>query len=161
MGHCKYIVAAIGFCFTMVGCAGANENSTASIGQTESALQSNMEDEAEAASLSLVVGQQINLSGVGRCRVAQANGVELHKSNLSRNDCIAKCASYEGTNPGRICTHTSGYLRVSPRQVCQVVGAAGVVHYYALSGRMRCSQECNKYGNPNRQCLWGGVSVKP
>lgn len=145
----------------VVACAGSNEN----VGQTQSSGSSTVSAEAtvadEGGSLNLKAGETVNLAGVGNCRVAQADGVELHKSNLSRNDCIAKCASYEATNPGRSCVHMTGYLRVAPRQVCQVVGAAGVVHYYALSGRMRCAQECNKYGNPNRQCLWGGVSVKP
>jgi len=148
-------------CLGLVACAGANENMTSAVSNVKATGEAAPVDDGETATLGLVKGETINLSGVGMCRVAQANGVELHKSNLSRNDCIAKCASFEATNPGRSCTHMSGILRVAPRQVCQIVGAAGVVHFYALAGRMRCGQECNKYGNPNRQCLWGGVSVKP
>jgi len=160
MSLMKIFGAAI-FVFGISACAGSNENA----GQ----IQSNGTVSAKAApsvtdeigSLGLKVGETINLAGMGTCRVVQADGVELYKGNITRNDCIAKCATYEDTNPGRSCSHNSGFLRVAPRQACQIVGAAGVVHYYALAGRMRCAQECNKYGNPNRQCLWGGVSVKP
>jgi hypothetical protein len=147
--------------FGLSACAGGNENS----GQTQSTDSASVAtagaEEEEFGSLGLKVGAKINLAGMGVCRVAQANGVELFKANTSRNDCINKCASYEATNEGRSCSHGSGFLRVPPRQVCQIFGASGVLHYYALSARMKCTQECNKASNPNRQCLWGGVSVKP
>lgn len=163
-GIMKNLFLAVGtLCVTsaLVGCAGSNENAKLSADKSNDTTKAMALPEAESEALSLRAGETINLNGVGLCRVAQANGVVLSSSNLSRNDCINKCASYEATNPGRSCSHRSGFLRVAPRQVCQVVGAAGVVHFYALSGRMRCAQECNKYANPNRQCLWGGVSVKP
>ena len=158
---CSRFVLASLLAFGLNACAGGNENPAQPQNTGSMPVAADSAGSQEFESLSLKVGEKINLAGMGVCRVAQADGVELFKANTSRNDCINKCASYEATNPGRSCSHGTGFLRVAPRQVCQIFGASGVLHYYALSARMRCTQECNKASNPNRQCLWVGVSVKP
>ncbi|MEN9825031.1 MAG: hypothetical protein RI953_776 [Pseudomonadota bacterium] len=138
----------------LTACGEPNKNQTASAGET--VVQSDLTE----GTLGLVVGQTIDYNAVKGCLVAQVDGVKLFSGNLKRSDCVDKCAVYETSNPGRSCSHGGSLFRSAPTNICEIVGAGGVVKFSAQSIRKACAQECSKYANPARTCLWGGQSVK-
>lgn len=139
----------------VTGCGDLESNNTA---QTDSVMASELGNEEQGFALS--AGQTINLAEAKACRVAQVDGVQLYMGSLKLSDCITKCGEFETTNPGRSCTFNGGAFRSAPTNICQIIGAGGVVRFSAQTIRKSCAQECTKYANPGRTCIWGGQSVK-
>ncbi|MEY3903439.1 MAG: hypothetical protein RL189_2745 [Pseudomonadota bacterium] len=149
------LVALLASFSLLSACGETNKNQTSSsefVSQPETAL--------DEGTLGLAAGEIIKFTDVKSCRVAQVDGVQLFSGNLQYAACAAKCSEYENTNPGRSCSHGGSLFRSAPTNICQIVGAGGVVKFSGQSIRRTCVQECAKFGNPGRSCLWGGTNVK-